>query len=209
MADPNFSQNPFGPNFDVYQHVDANELNSALGHFFIQALGQMMDPATGPAGVTPVIPAAAWYAVAHANDVAPSLPQQHPETVADVFPCQWANCGAVFNTPTKLRRHKDKHTARQVQCPLCPAGGRLWERVDHFQTHLLNYHWPFRTEDVAEAVNGLYKSGSGGRVWLNRVGRRLAQEEADSASTEPHTGSSQGEGGITEDETEPTQSERQ
>ncbi|KAI5777318.1 hypothetical protein EDC01DRAFT_635848 [Geopyxis carbonaria] len=233
MANLNDAQNTLSPEFDVYQHVNSDELNSALGHFFIQGLSEMMNPATAVAGITPVIPVAAWSAVVHSNRVrnarsparqtvpvpahhtaptsaqqtTPAAAHQHPAAMADEFPCNWPDCEAVFGTPTKLRRHRDGHTARQVECPLCPAGRRLWQRVDHFQTHLLNCHWPFRPEAVVDALDTLYKVPSGGRGWLDRLRERF-EETSNSAHTNDSQGN-QAQDDCTESEEGPNSDESQ
>ncbi|KAI5777328.1 hypothetical protein EDC01DRAFT_635859 [Geopyxis carbonaria] len=50
-----------------------------------------------------------------------------------VFPCPFAGCGQVFDTFAKMRRHRDRHSVVEAECPLCPAGSRLWKRVDKLQ----------------------------------------------------------------------------
>ncbi|KAI5777319.1 hypothetical protein EDC01DRAFT_635849 [Geopyxis carbonaria] len=137
MTDPNCPQNVFGQNFDLYQHVDRDELNSALGELVVQGLMTMSNPASAMNGPTAGIPIEVLTTVAHANRIRSASPapppQQHPAETAVKLQCNWKNCSEVFDTPGKLRRHKDGHSTPNKECPLCPAGGRLWQRADHFQ----------------------------------------------------------------------------
>ncbi|KAI5777330.1 hypothetical protein EDC01DRAFT_635861 [Geopyxis carbonaria] len=91
------------------------------------------------------------------------------------FPCTWRDCGAIFDTLPKLRRHKDTHTVVPKLCPLCPAGGKLWTRVDKLQMHMLNMHAPFDVEVVRPVIDSMYKIRDGGRGWLERTQALFAQ----------------------------------
>ncbi|KAI5777323.1 hypothetical protein EDC01DRAFT_635853 [Geopyxis carbonaria] len=187
-------QNRFSPNFNIYDYVNAAELNSALGHMVLERLNEVyneLEPTT-MGDVSNCIPAIVWDAVEWANRRGPPELAHQPAIqepmMVELFRCTWADCAQVFNTRAKLRRHFDLHTVSEQKCPLCHSGGRLFKRVDKLQAHLLNQHWPFATEEVEASVNAMYKVPGSGRGWLERVRELNRQSSADPEHNAQQTG---------------------
>ncbi|KAI5777322.1 hypothetical protein EDC01DRAFT_759977 [Geopyxis carbonaria] len=150
-------QNRFSPNFNIYDYVNAAELNSALGHMVVERLTQItngLEPYNSVRDLSSTIPAVVWDAVQHANrllltSLAP-VSQKPPE---HDLACTWPDCGQAFSSQAKLRRHHDMHTP----------------------------------DDVADAIEGMYKAGSStGRGWLEKIrhlyGQIAADAEAEAAA---------------------------
>ncbi|KAI5777320.1 hypothetical protein EDC01DRAFT_635850 [Geopyxis carbonaria] len=176
------SGNMFPNDFSVYDFLDPEQLNSALGHLVVQHLLSRGSGTGMPTDSPPdTIPAIVWAAVQHSNQVqrpgsVSVLLQQPQGPTVTLFRCLWMNCRAVFDTRTKLRRHTDLHKTPPTECPLCPTGGRLWLRVDKLQTHLLTCHWPFDLDDVRDTIQQMYRDPAGGRGWFDRMQLLLCED---------------------------------